>query len=289
MSKELEEKKFYVYMYTSPSGKHYVGRTCQSQKQRSHKNGEGYKVCSAFWNAIQKYGWENFKYEVLEEDISANNIDERENYWIDYYHSSADENGYNLLKPNGTFKVASNDLKERLSNIRKGKNNPLYGKHHPFPKEALERAVEVNNKPVMQFDLNGNYIQTFKSRRDASNFAHCQEVNIGKCCLGKHKQAGGYQWCNVGDEDKINKYHSNVETRGEIAQVKDGIIINIFKNARVAMKSLGKTHSASIYKCLSGERKRAFGYEWISIDDLKPNMIEEYYSMIKNEVNDYAS
>lgn len=55
-----------IYKYTSPSGKVYIGQTVNSQEQRA-KKGEGYKGCPAFYRAIQKYGFENFLYEVLEE------------------------------------------------------------------------------------------------------------------------------------------------------------------------------------------------------------------------------
>lgn len=283
------EKTFYVYMYTSPSGKHYVGRTCLSQYERAGKLGIRYKTSRAFWNAIQKYGWENFSYKVLEEGILADDIDKRENYWINYYHSSTDENGYNLLKPNGTFKQATEECKKRLSETRRGEKNPAYGKHRPFPHKGLEKAIEINSKPVMQFDLNGNYIRTYSSRREAANSVHCQEVNIGKCCLGTHKQAGGYQWCDVGNENNIEKYFSKAETKGEIAQISNGKIINIFKNARVATKILGKKDFSSIYKCLNGERKKAFGFTWICVTDIDQYIIDDYYNSLNEEYDTYAS
>lgn len=47
-------------------------------------------------------------------------------------------------------------------------------------------------KPVKQYDLDGNYIQTFNSIEEAK-----KEVNnnhIGAVCDGKRKTAGGYKW-----------------------------------------------------------------------------------------------
>lgn len=276
------EKKFYVYIYTSPSGKHYVGRTHQTQRQRAGIEGCGYKNCTAFWNAIQKYGWDNFEYEVLEENISADEIDERENYWIDFYHSSADENGYNLLKPDGTFKQATEELRKKLSEERMGEKNPLYGKRRPFPINGLQKATEINRKPVMQFDMDGNYIATFNSRREAGNAAHCQEAIIGKCCIGKSKSAGGYQWCNLGDEGNIKKYHSDVYKIGEIAQIKDDKIIEIYENPAAAAKKNGKCRT-DIYRCINKERKSAYGFEWRRVEELKPILLCEYYD--RNGVN----
>lgn len=59
-----------VYKYTSPSGKSYIGQTSTDRQNREGKNGLYYKQCTAFYNAILKYGLENFQYEILEKDIS---------------------------------------------------------------------------------------------------------------------------------------------------------------------------------------------------------------------------
>lgn len=59
--------------------------------------------------AINKYGKENFYYEILEQNIE--NYDEREHYWITYYNSVS-PNGYNILAGNTT-------------------NPVMYGENHP--------------------------------------------------------------------------------------------------------------------------------------------------------------
>ena len=51
-----------VYKHTSPNGKVYIGITCKPTKAR-WKNGKGYKNNDYFYNAILKYGWENFSHE----------------------------------------------------------------------------------------------------------------------------------------------------------------------------------------------------------------------------------
>lgn len=95
----------YIYKYTNKiTGKHYIGQTNNLQKRFSgHKseafnpNASGYNL--PFHAAIRKYGMENFTYDVLEEiaDGEAQSfIDDREIYFIKYYHSLVDENGYNL-------------------------------------------------------------------------------------------------------------------------------------------------------------------------------------------------
>jgi len=49
-----------IYIHKNKiNGKVYIGQTGQDPKKR-WDNGNGYKTCSRFWNAIQKYGWDNF-------------------------------------------------------------------------------------------------------------------------------------------------------------------------------------------------------------------------------------
>lgn len=55
-----------VYEHISPNGKRYVGITRQSLAQHFGKNGIQYKSSNRhFWNAIQKYGWDNFQHNVI--------------------------------------------------------------------------------------------------------------------------------------------------------------------------------------------------------------------------------
>ena len=53
-----------IYRYISPSNKNYIGQTTKSLKERAKNNGNGYKNCSVFYNAILKYGFKNFKIEI---------------------------------------------------------------------------------------------------------------------------------------------------------------------------------------------------------------------------------
>mgnify|MGYP003571263887 CR=1 FL=1 len=52
---ELKPKKGYgfIYKYTSPSGKSYIGQTIYSLKERAKtSNGAGYSNCIIFFRAI---------------------------------------------------------------------------------------------------------------------------------------------------------------------------------------------------------------------------------------------
>lgn len=52
---------YIVYIHTNKiNQKKYVGITSKTPERRWGINGCNYKDCPAFWNAIQKYGWEEF-------------------------------------------------------------------------------------------------------------------------------------------------------------------------------------------------------------------------------------
>lgn len=56
---------YYVYIHTLPNGKVYIGET--RDVVRRWNNGEGYSNNAPFYNAIQRYGWQNIKHEIIGE------------------------------------------------------------------------------------------------------------------------------------------------------------------------------------------------------------------------------
>lgn len=74
-----------VYRYTTPDGRVYIGQTCSSLEVRADKNGKGYKPCTKFWYAIQYFGWENIKSEILADGLTKENANLIEQSLIAYY------------------------------------------------------------------------------------------------------------------------------------------------------------------------------------------------------------
>lgn len=88
---------YYIYKYVSPSGKIYIGQTKRTKADRSGgKFGSCYRNSTYFYNAILKYGIDNFSYEIIEENLTKEEANEREKYYIKFYNSNNPEYGYNL-------------------------------------------------------------------------------------------------------------------------------------------------------------------------------------------------
>lgn len=103
--------------FNNINSKVYIGQTLkESRRFWEHKNCKGE---SYFHNAIKKYGFENFSYEVLER-VDESLLDERETYWISYYDSTNKSKGYNLESGGNFGKHHSEETKQKLSKFHKG-------------------------------------------------------------------------------------------------------------------------------------------------------------------------
>lgn len=87
--------RYNVYKHTNLiNNKSYIGITSQRCENRWGINGKGYKLQPKFFNAIQKYGWNNFQHDILYTNLSKDAALEIESKLIKKYNTI--ENGYNV-------------------------------------------------------------------------------------------------------------------------------------------------------------------------------------------------
>lgn len=106
-------------MHTAPNGKVYIGITCKSIAGRWGAGGNGYCKHPYFWNAIQKYGWDNFKHEIILYDLSKEEASEKEREYIKKYKSNNAKYGYNQTSGGDFGYNLSPDSIARLSHKAK--------------------------------------------------------------------------------------------------------------------------------------------------------------------------
>lgn len=75
--------------------------------------GLGYKNNTHFYNAIQKYGWDNFEHIILEKNLSLEEANKREIFWIAYFNSTNPDYGYNI-QAGGKNSLHSETTKEKI-------------------------------------------------------------------------------------------------------------------------------------------------------------------------------
>lgn len=120
---------------------------------------------------------------------------------------------------------------------------------------ALQRA-----KPTHRYDLNGTYIDSFNSIKAASESTNIPASNIGACCRGKVKSAGGFYWSFI--KAANIKVPVNNWIRGVIQYTNSGEYVNTFNSIKTASESTGISMS-SISSCCSGRLMSAGGYTWV--------------------------
>lgn len=226
------EKKFIIYKYTSPNGGVYIGQTSKSIDDRAGSNGERYVVLNKetgeyfqplIARAILKYGFDNFKKEVLYEGLTSEEADEKEIELISYYK----ENGvcYNICSG--------------------GKGVP-----------------GIKHTKIKQYDLDGTFIKSWDSVEDAAIWLgdkkKCQG-NISACCTGKKHRAYGFIW-RYADDNSIVEPLSPYRER--VCQLtKEGKCIAIYDSVKKAGESVN-LHPTGIGNVLHGWAKTCGGYRW---------------------------
>lgn len=66
---------------------------------------------------------------------------------------------------------------------------------NPITKERNAKSNKIAfSKPVIQLDIEGNFIEYYSSANEASRYTGINQSNISQCCLCKRKTAGGSRW-----------------------------------------------------------------------------------------------
>jgi group I intron endonuclease len=144
-----------IYKLTSPTGKIYIGRTCDFDKRMiEHKHcALTKKMNNSLYKAIRKYGWENFTKEIIGKVNDKENAQLLEEALIRQYDSV--KKGYNDTYVGGggnQFEDMPNkkmeQFKKKMSRITSGKNNGMYGK-----KQTEATRVKQREKAKGRFSL----------------------------------------------------------------------------------------------------------------------------------------
>lgn len=184
----MEDKAYIVYLHINPKNKKvYVGITNQDVYRR-WKNGHGYTKCKKFYNAIMKYGWDNFKHIVLCKTCKDRAL-LLEKTLVKYYKSR--NLSYNITDggedsiPSMLGRHHTDEAKKKISEA---------GKRPCTEQTKRKLVIERFSKAVLQLDSNDNIINRFSSASEAERHLNGKGSHISCCCLGKRKTAYGYKW-----------------------------------------------------------------------------------------------
>lgn len=199
-----------IYKYTAPSGKVYIGQTRDERNRRLRwfRMTPQYYAGGKLEEARRKYGPENFEYEVLlkietdNEEELTKILNQKEIEYIDLYDS-----------------------------IKEGYNMDIGGNSQSF-----------HNIPILQYDLEGNFVQEWSSAKDVEIHTHIKACNICLVLKGTRYQTGGYIFKYKVDND----YPLSIEINPKKAQKQvvckyslEGKLIKQFNSISEAAKDCG--------------------------------------------------
>lgn len=116
----MENRNYTIYMHKNKiNGKVYIGLTGIKPEERWKSNGKGYTDDTYLVKAIKKYGWDNFEHIILEKDLTLDEANNLEEYYIQKYNTLDHSSGYNL-KHGGSHGGHTEETKQKISKAQKG-------------------------------------------------------------------------------------------------------------------------------------------------------------------------
>ena len=216
----------YIYkIINNINQKIYIGKTSSTIEKRfkEHCNDSKKERCEKrpLYDAMNKYGIENFTVEKVEEVENDEIASEREIYWINKlrtYIGFNDCNGYNATLGGDSKRIY--DYQIIAKKYLELKNQKETAKYFQCDVETVKKACQENNikiissqqiakdaqkKCVKMYDLENNFIQEFETMKDAaiwvienklttSNKIDGVRSSIRKACNGQYKKAFNHIW-----------------------------------------------------------------------------------------------
>ena len=151
------------------------------------------------------------------------------------------------------------------------------------PMLGVKGKDNPNSKPILQYSLEGKFVNIWASTSDASKWLKVNTASIRNAMSARHKTAGGFMWRRYGGGDihmniepcpkRANKqyiHHHQLPRRwspdktkyGRIQQLTEDMIL--VKEWDCCMDAVNELHIPKqyIYDCLRGKRKSAAGFIW---------------------------
>ena len=308
----MSKRVYFIYKYTFPNGKVYIGQTYKGSGR--YGTTWGYKT-QIVYRAMLKYkdfkkeileycdedkvdereSYYIEKYDSMNQDKGYNRdtggnenkvFSKETRKMISEAHEGQailqfDLEG-NFLAEWDYINLAAEMLELDSKNISAclhGKTGQCGGYQWKFKDQEKEigKYIEYDGRRrVNQYDLEGNYIDTWDSILDISLSLGIATTGIIKCCQFKRKKAGNYQWRyyegnieSIGKHKRMDQSGSNSPSARHVFQFDlYGELIREWGSIVEAARTYG-LQASNIAKNCNGERKHCGEFIWSF--DKKPN------------------
>lgn len=281
------KENYTVYKHIFPNNKIYIGITKRKPEIRWNK-GKGYKLCPLMNKAIQKYGWDNVKHEILFTNLTKKQAEEKEIQLIKEYKCNNRKYGYNIENGGNCCGTHSEETKRKIGAKSKGNKNCL-GRH--ISKDHIQKLHEGRMKKYKETGVYGykGYMHTEEYRNKMSKaltgIKRSEETKkklseYAKKRTGNRNPMYGKKQSEQSKqkirekalgrkvtEDTKKKISQNSVIKRKVNQYElNGNFIKQYESLKQAEKETGVL-SQNIGEVCRGQQKYAKGYLWRYVND----------------------
>lgn len=220
------------------NGKCYVGQSVDiDNRWKGHKKLHS-KNSTYLYNSLKKYSADGFDWVVLEE-CPKEQLNSRESHWIEKLNTMS-PNGYNLTSGGGQGYIFSDEVRNRMSEIKQGEKNNRYGAKHTGEtiKRMSEAQIGCKNHQYGRIYTEEEKIAMSKSLMGRV-FSDEHRSKIANSLTGKYRE----------ENSKINQ--ARAQMKGKSIGCSNG---SIYLSIYEAVSDTG-SHASAICGVCNGRRK----------------------------------
>lgn len=243
-------KEYFIYKYTWPDGHIYIGKSKHGATRFGAK--KTYKLCPLIYNYWNKHG--DPRQEIVEDNLSLEEINSKEQYYIQFFHSLHTENSLGLNLTAGgdggnIIGLKTKKQKEIIYNKRRDNCNKkgIYKQSSidkkRFYAEHPEKCKQISDSLKQYYQDYPEVLQQMSQSRKGRHLTPDQEAyRISRLCRGEqNSRSHGCVCLDTGEK---------------------------FASSSDAARKYGGSYKV-IWKCCKGQCKTAAGHHWCFIEDYK--------------------
>lgn len=219
-----------IYKATDKSnGMIYIGQTINTLKERNRLRKYG---SSLFDIEFSKKGEEGFKWEIIDTANNINCLNKKEIFWINYYQSTNQEIGYNLVG-GGNNSYKTDTVRDKISKAQLGRLNHMYGNKYSL-NGASKRVVILETGIV--YESASQIVDILFN--DISNIDVASAIS--QCCRGLKKNFKNMTFRFIDDFGNIKYLNGDIEINKTLMMVDGNLDIKKHKKTKYAINIITK-------------------------------------------------
>lgn len=188
------------------------------------------------FNAVKKYGIENFSFDVVEEVEGEESLAERELFWMVELKSTDRDFGYNLRVDSSSKCYVHDETREIFRSIFSGEGNPNFG--NKWSDDQKLRMSEIA-----------------KSRHESGVYGDEWKSKISK--------ASSEMWKDEEKKSEMAKKVAESKRKYDFEQYsKDGELLKVWESVEQIVLANPEYKWQNIYSVCNGYKKSYRGFVW---------------------------